>query len=58
MNSKVSLILGNITAWEMNGSYEYTVYFGPASSPITFDPAVVDWQNYEASSSIELDLTL
>ena len=58
IKADVSLILGNITAWEMNGSYEYTVYFGPASSPITFDPAVVDWQNYEASSSIELDLTL
>lgn len=58
IKADISLIMGNIFAWEMNGSYEYTIYFGPASSPITFDPAVVDWKNYEESSSIELNLTL
>ncbi|MDO5321156.1 MAG: fimbrillin family protein [Bacteroidia bacterium] len=54
-NIAVSLVTEkNITAWNQNTIYTYTIKIAPVSGEIHFDPAVVDWSQVDAGT-IDVD---
>ena len=54
--ASASLISSDIPAWKMNHAITYTINIGPASNPITFDPAICDWAYENVSTNVELDI--
>ena len=45
-----------VDAWKMNQAITYTITLGPAGKQITFDPAIINWENKDYATNIELDI--
>ena len=53
--STVRLHNGNIAAWADNQNITYRISINPYTTAITFDPAVVDWDDMVYSDDIEIN---
>lgn len=45
-----------VDKWQMNQAITYTITLGPAGKQITFDPAIINWDNKVYDTNIELEI--